>query len=298
MLNQPITFKVAAVAIFISALWGGNSPAIKVALEGLPPFALASVRFFLGTLTVLVWVLVARVPLRLNRDERKLIFTLLLVFVIQIYLLHIGTDFTLAAHSTVIMSASPLFLAVFAHYFLPNDRLSVEKVFGMTLSFVGVVLIFAEGFITSATDFLLGDGLVLLSGLLLGARQVYTKTLTQKIHPARLLFWQSGLSVPIFILLSVIFERETAMRLDVPIALAIIYQGVVIAGLGFIVWTVLLRQFNASRLGVYGFISPISGVIISYFLLGEPISSALIVGVVLVVFGIAVVNLRGALRQS
>jgi drug/metabolite transporter (DMT)-like permease len=298
MLNDRITLKAAVSAVFICAFWGGNSPAIKVALDGVPPLALAGVRFFLGALTVLVWVLVARIPLRLNRTERRLIFSLLTIFVLQIYLLHSGTKYTLAAHSGVFVSSSPFFLALFAHFFLPEDRLNIFKITGMSLSFAGVVLIFAEGFLVSATNYLLGDAMVLLSGLLLGARQIYTKTLTQSIHPARLLFWQATFGTPIFFLLSAVFERGAEVRLDAPIVAAILYQGVVVAGLGFIFWTVLMRRFNASRLGVFGFITPISGVLISYFLLGEPISNGLIAGMLLVGAGIAVVNFQRAEVQE
>ena len=293
MLNQPITAKAAIAAILICAFWGGNSPAIKIALEGMPPLALAGVRFILGALTVLVWVLVARISLKPNRKERRLIFSLLVLFVLQIYLLHSGTRFTLAAHSGVFMSTSPFFLALFAHFFLPGDRLNILKMVGMLLSFSGIVLIFAEGFLISATDYILGDALVLLSGLLLAARQIYTKMLTQSIHPARLLFWQSALSIPAFFALSAIFERGATIQLDARIISAIVYQGVVVAGVGFIFWTVLLRRFNASRLSVFAFISPISGVVISYYLLGEPISNALIMGVLLVGLGIVVVNFQG-----
>ena len=298
MLNQHITAKAAVAAILISAFWGGNSPSIKVALEGVPPLALAGIRFILGALTVLVWVIVAGVPLKPSRAEYRPLFFLTALFVLQIYLLHSGTGFTLAAHSGVFVSTGPFFLALFAHYFLPGDRLTVFKIVGMSLSFAGVVVIFAEGFLISATDYLLGDAIVLVSGLLLGARQVYTKTLTQSIHPARLLFWQATLSVPVFFALSAVFERGARIELNAKIISAIVYQGVVIAGLGFIFWTLLLRRFNASRLGVFGFIAPISGVVISYFLLGEPISNALIIGVLFVGLGIAVVSFQGAEMQS
>ena len=298
MLNHPITAKAAIAAILISAMWGGNSPTIKIALDGVPPLALAGIRFSLGALTVLVWVLVARIPLKPTSKELRLLLSLLALFVLQIYLLHSGTRFTLAAHSGVLMSTNPFFITIFAHFFVAGDRLSGFKIAGLVLSFCGIVLIFGEGFWNSATDYLFGDALVLLSGLLLGARQVYTKTLTQKIHPARLLFWQAALSVPVFFALSALFERGTAIELNTRIVSAILFQGIVVAGLGFIFWTVLLRRFNASRLGVFGFVSPISGVIISYYLLGEPISNALLFGVALVGAGIAVVNIRGADRGS
>jgi drug/metabolite transporter (DMT)-like permease len=296
MLNQNINAKAAVAAILISVMWGGNTPSIKVALEGMPPLALAGVRFILGALTVLAWILVARIQLKPSREELRLFFSLLVLFVLQIFLLHYGTRFTLAAHAGVFVSTGPFFLVIFAHFFLPGDRLNLIKIVGMSVSFAGVVLIFAEGFMVSATDFLVGDAIVLLSGVLLGARQVYTKSLTQSIHPARLLFWQATLSVPVFFLLSAIFERNATFKMDAPIAFAIFYQGVVIAGVCFIFWTVLLRRFNASRLSVFGFIAPISGVVISYYMLGEPISKALIIGVLLVGVGIVVVNLKGTVK--
>lgn len=298
MLNQPITVKAAAAAILLSALWGGNTPAIKIALEGVPPLALAGVRFIMGALTVLVWVLVARIPLKPNRKECRLLFFLLILFVLQIYTLHSGTRFTLAAHAGVFVLTAPLFLTLFAHFFLPGDRLNRFKIVGLTLSFAGIVVIFAEGFLTSATDYIIGDAIVVLSGLLLGLRQVFTKTLTQTIHPARLLFWQATLSVPVFFILSALFERGENFRVDARIILSIVYQGVVVAGLCFIFWTLLLRRFNASRLSVFGFVAPISGVVISHFMLGEPITSAFILGSALVAAGIAVVNLRGVDKQS
>ena len=293
MLNHTITVKAAIAAIILSILWGGNTPAIKIALEGVPPLALAGVRFIMGAVTVLVWVLWSRIPLKPNRQERQLLFFLLLLFVLQIYTLHAGTDFTLAAHAGVFVLTAPLFVTLLAHFFLPGDRLNPYKIAGLSLSFAGIVVIFAEGFLVSATDYLVGDAIVILSGFLLGARQVFTKTLTQSIHPARLLFWQATLSVPVFFILSLIFEDLDSIYLDTRIVLSIVYQGVIVAGLCFIFWTLLLHRYNASRLSVFGFVSPIAGVIFSHFLLGEPITNALIIGGLLVAAGIAVVNLRG-----
>ena len=293
MLNHSITAKAAVAAIILSILWGGNTPAIKIALEGVPPLALAGVRFIMGALTVLAWVLWSRIPLQPNRKERQLLFFLLILFVLQIYTLHAGTDFTLAAHAGVFVLTAPLFVTLLAHFFLPGDRLNSYKIAGLSLSFAGILVIFGEGFLTSATDYLIGDAIVILSGFLLGARQVFTKTLTQSIHPARLLFWQATLSVPIFFVLSFIFEDLDSIYLDTRIVLSIVYQGVVVAGLCFIFWTLLLHRYNASRLSVFGFVSPIAGVIISHFLLGEPITNALIIGGLLVAAGIGVVNFRG-----
>ncbi|MDP6778829.1 MAG: DMT family transporter, partial [Candidatus Latescibacteria bacterium] len=74
------------------------------------------------------------------------------------------------------------------------------------------------------------------------------------------------------------------------ITAAVLYQGLVIAGFCFIVATSLLRRYRASRLGVFGFITPVFGVLLSNLLLGEGVSAGLLVSVVLVGAGIAIVN--------
>ena len=119
MLNHPITVKAGLAAFILAALWGGNTPSIKVALEGLPPLALAGVRFILGALTVLAWVLYERIPLKPKPGEYRLLFFLTILFVLQIYFLHLGTQFTLAAHSGVFVCTAPFFISYWPTTFCP-----------------------------------------------------------------------------------------------------------------------------------------------------------------------------------
>jgi drug/metabolite transporter (DMT)-like permease len=173
---------------------------------------------------------------------------------------------------------------------MPGDRLSRLKITGMTLSFLGVVLVFAESLTRGDLGYLPGDVMVLMSGLLLGARQVYTKKLTQYIHPARLLLWQAALSLPVFILLSAFLENQIPSGIRPDIVGAIFYQGLVVAGFCFLISVSLLRRYRASRLGVFGFVTPVVGVVFSDLLLGEAISPTLLASVLLVGIGVAIVN--------
>lgn len=290
VLNERLTLSAGSLALLTAVLWGGNSVAIKVALAGMPPLALAGTRFLLGGLTVFTRAILIRIPLRLKAGERRGLFQLVCLFIAQIYLLNAGTHFTLASRSTVFISTYPFFTALFAHLFLPGDRFSRLKIIGMVLSFAGVVLIFAESLALGELGHLPGDLMVLISGLLLGARQVYTKRLTQGIHPAKLLFWQATLSLPLFALLSALLEGGTSYRFTPAVVGAILYQGLIIAGFCFLVATTLLRRYRASRLGVFGFVTPVFGVLLSNLLLGESLSPGLLASMLLVGVGIAIVN--------
>lgn len=292
VLNEPLNVKAGSLTFLTSILWGGNSISIKYALSGLPPLALAGTRFFLGGLSVLVWVKLIRVPIYLLSHERRGLLQLVFLFISQIYLLNLGTDFTLASRSTIFITTYPFFTALFAHYFIPGDRLSLLKITGMILAFSGVILIFIESFILNDFQFLSGDLMVLTSGCLLGARQVYTKRLTQNIHPGKLLLWQATLSIPVFCLLSILIERNFSYNLSIKIISAILYQGLVVAGLCFILVTFLLHRYRASRISAFGFVTPIFGVLLSYLFLGEPLSAGLLVSMLLVGLGMVIVNFK------
>ena len=290
VLNERLTPAAGCLASLTAILWGGNNIAIKFALMGFPPFALAAIRFVLGAAFILIWVYVSRVPLRMESGERQGLFLLAFLFTVQIYLMNAGIHHTLAGRSTIFISTHPFFIALFAHILLPGDRLSPLKIVGMTLSFLGVILIFAESLVMGDYQYLLGDLMVLTSGLLLGLRIVYTKRLTQGIHPGKLLLWQAALSIPAFLLLSLIFEGDYSYQLKTEVVLGILYQGLVIAGFGFMIHTILLQRYVASKLGVFHFATPLFGVVFSNILLGEAISIGLIGSMILVAAGITIVN--------
>ena len=288
--NERFTRSAATITIFTAVLWGGNSVAIKMALAGVSPLYLAGLRFLLGGLFVAGWALVTRTALKLEPGELGRILRLIVLFVSQIYLLNAGTLYTLAGRSTVLISAYPFFTALFAHLYIDGDRASRSRFIGMTLSFSAVLVVFGESFATNRLDYLLGDGLVLTSACLLGARQVYTKRLAQNIAPTKLLVWQAFLSLPIFFGASLLIEQAPRMTLTPSVTAGVFYQGVVIAGLCFLIMTGLLKKYQASRVGVFGFITPLIGVVLSSVLLNETISPALIGSVVLVGIGIVIAN--------
>ena len=62
--NEAIGLKAGTLAIVTAVLWGGNPVAIKVGLDGMPPAAMAGLRFALGALTVWVGALFAGIRLR------------------------------------------------------------------------------------------------------------------------------------------------------------------------------------------------------------------------------------------
>ena len=279
---------VVALVTLLALLWGGNSVFIKVGLRALPPFALTAVRLALGLAVIGGWALARRLPLRLQRGELLPLAALAALFLVQVAALHAGTQYTLAAHSTVMMSTYPLFTSLFAHLLIAGDRLTPRTGAGLALGFAGVVATLAPQLAAGgAAGTAFGSALVLGSALLLGLRTAVSKRMLHAVSAEKLLFWMLLLSLPAASL-SAALEREARFAFDLAGMLAIGYVGVVIAGFCFLSWTAILARYRASRLTVMFFATPLSGTFLSWWIAGDPLGPSLLVGALLVAAGIAI----------
>ena len=283
--------KIIALSLLLAFLWGGNSPSIKVGLQDFPPMALAFLRFVIGLVIVGSWSLYRRVSLGLRRGELPRLLLLTGIFILQIICLNTGTKLTTASRSTIFINVYPFFTALFAHFWIPGERLSIPKTLGIVVAFSGVFVTVAPNLGAGETS-ILGDLLVLISGCFLGLRVVVTKLLVQAIHPYRLLVWYLSLSLPCYAAMNLLLERGAPMQLTLSSAAALLYQGGVIAGYCFLAWTSILERYSASKLVVLFFATPLSGVLFSYLILGDELTISLLIGAVLVAGGIYLVNMR------
>ncbi|MCC6446224.1 MAG: DMT family transporter [Armatimonadetes bacterium] len=281
--------KTTALALSLCFLWGGLTPAVKASLEGMPPFGLAAVRFALSWALIAAWCRLSRIDLAIKGDFFRLM-ALACVFVAQIFTLNIGATLTSASHAIIFLSTYPLFVGVLAHFFLHQDRMNRHKAAGLAAAFIGVAVTFGERRQPSQAAGLTGDLLVLLSGVLLAALVIMTKRMVARYDSTSLLYWQLLLGVPLFTLGTLLTEGAFRWHFSLPVLAGLAYQGVVISGLCFVVWNRLLQKHSASRLSAFAFTNPIFGVLLSWLIRHEPLTSGLVSGVGLVAVGIYLSN--------
>ena len=105
--HRGLNLRGAALALLLSALWGGNPVAIKIGLHDAGPFALGWMRFVLGGVSILAWAwwTGALREFRIEPREWRPLAVLGLLFTVQIGLMNLGTDLTSASHSAVLLNA-------------------------------------------------------------------------------------------------------------------------------------------------------------------------------------------------
>jgi len=295
-----VPLPVLALLLLLSLGWAGQPVSMKLSFTHVPPMATAGLRFAIGLLLIGGCALAQGIPLAAPRREWRRLLAMGALFCVQICLLYLGGNLTTAGYQSLLINTHPLFVPLLAHRFLKGDRLTRTKVAGSGVAFLGFVVamggVGALGAEPPPPTMLAGNLLLLGSAVLLAAKAVYTAALVRDIEPYRVLFWQMVLAVPIFLALSPLIDGPQPWRWSPVAALAIAYQGVVVAGFCFVVWTYLLRRYAPSRLAVVMFATPVFGVALGAGLLGERVTPGLVIGGVLVLAGIALVNRESWLR--
>ncbi len=282
----PLTPGSGAFAALLAALWGGNPVAIKVGLDDAPPLRLGWMRIAIGGVVVLAWALASRQSLRVLRSEWLPLAALGLLFSTQLAFMNIGQDRTTVGHAAVITATFPLWTGLFAHFIVPGDRYTTMRVAGTVVAYLGVVVVLSGGLDGGNVEgvTIAGDLLTLVSAMLLGARQVYLSQGSQVIAIHKLLLAQSVIGVASFLIASALFEDE-AYHMSSRLAVALFYQGAVIAGFGFLgnVW--LLQRYLPSRVSAVQLTTPVWGVLLGALILDEAIGLELVLGGALVIVG-------------
>jgi drug/metabolite transporter (DMT)-like permease len=303
--RQPVGPSSATLAILTSFLWGGTPVAIKYSQDVLPPIGVAAARFLLAAGFMVVWCMVQRVGLGLERGQRRPALICGLLLYVQISLFHLGLHSSSPSHGSLLINTFVLWVAAFEHFITRTDRLNTRRLFGLIAAASGVVLVL----VTSGSNpqgaaagldqpSMTGDLLLIGSGFLLGVKIIYTKQAVRVVPPARLILWHDLVGVALFTATSLFLEADQVDldRFQMAAGLGLLYQGLVVAGFCFAVQCQLLKRHPAARLSVFAFSTPVFGVLIAWAFREAAPSPWLLVAGALVATGIAMVNWKTGSR--
>ena len=280
-----------ALTLLASLIWGGNTIAVKASLQDLPPFRLAWLRFIVAGLTILVWAWLTKASLRVRREEQGILFVIGVIFVVQIGLFHIGINLTTAGHTGVLLNVYPMHLILLSHFFVPGDRLTGRKLLAVLSAYAGVVLVFIPQFRGGAGS-LRGDLIVSGSAILLGIRTILLTRAVQRVSQIKVLLDQVVMGIPVFFLLDLMLEQHIPTGYTPRMALAVLYQGVLVSGFNFMINLWLLKHYRPSTLAPFFLTTPLFSVLLSWWILDEPLTAYLLAGAFLVAVGIGLATLR------
>lgn len=287
---RPLDAAGMALTVLLCLIWGFNQVAIKLAIAEMPPLLQCTIRTALGTLIVLAWMRMRGLPIFARDGTLVPGLVAGALFGLEFLLIYRGLLYTTASRAVLFIYLAPFFVVLGARIVLPADRFGAMQWAGLLLSFAGMVLAFGVPAPAADPHQLLGDLMMVAAAIAWAATTLTIKaSALARVSPEKTLLYQIALCIPIVGLGAVAFgERIAAMPSAVALG-SLGYQTLVV-GVSFIAWFGLIQRFSASRLSAFTFLTPLFGVAAGHLVLGEPLTPAFALAVVLVAAGLILVN--------
>ncbi len=283
-----------AVFLAIALIGGGNAVGVVIAVQELPPFWAAAMRFLAAGVIFAIAMALCRIPIpRGGALTGGLLYGLLGFFGAFAFLFW-GLQETPAGTSQTIVALVPLLVLLFAiaHGI---ERFSVRALVGSLVAFAGLVFVIADRI---ETDVPLLSLLAVLGGAILLAESGIVLKLTPRSHPlaTNAVAMLAG-GAALLLLSATIGERWfLPTQSDTWAAMVFLVFGGSVAVFGLFVF--LMGRWTASAVSYSLLLQPLATFVYSAILTGEPITPALFVGAAIILLGVYIGAFSGARRAA
>ncbi|NWE78235.1 DMT family transporter [Pseudomonas yamanorum] len=285
--------KLAAVTM----IWGGTFVAGRYLAAGLDPLLAATVRFVLASLALLVFLGVARIRLVRPTIVQWVQLSVLGFFGIFFYNLcfFYGLHYINASRASLIVALNPAVIGL-ASWLLFKERLGPLKLLGIALCLGGAGLVIVSRnpqLLQGAADAWIGDLLIFGCVVGWGVYSLFSRGLNQHLGPLQTVTWSILLGTLMLTITTLATGRLTVAALsaiDLPQLTSLLYLGVLGSALAYIGYYDGLRRIGATRAGVFIALNPLTAVICGALLLGEQLTTPMLMGAAVILLGIYLCN--------
>lgn len=283
--------KALLVWSILAVIWGSTWIFIKLGLRDLPPLTFAGLRFLLAAVVLwgVVWIRRAKLPAQPGQ-WRALIWTGLIAISLNYGLVFWGEHRITSGLAAVLQSTIPVFGLFLAHYFLPTERITMRKLGGVALGVVGVAIIFYDQMTIEGRAGLDGSLALLCSSACVAYANVLVKARLHHVDPAALAASQMLFGFVPLLLLGIWWEGNPLMlRWSAVSILSLLYLALVGSALAFLLYYWLITQIEVTKTLLISLVTPVVALFIGSVTIGEQVTTAILLGSLAILGGIALI---------
>jgi len=275
--------------VLLSAIWGMQQVAVKVASAGVSPILQVGLRSGAAALLVLAWARWQGIFLFARDGSLRPGLLAGLLFGLEFVFVFVGVELTTVSRMVVFLYTAPCFTVLGLHLFVPGEHMDRAQGAGVLLAFAGLVLAFID---KASGGSVLGDAFGVLAALFWAATTVLIRaTSLARVTATKVLLYQLVVSAAVAVPLSWLVGERGIGVLAAPTLWAMAFQIVIVAAFSYLTWFWLLTRYLAGRLLVFSFLTPLFGVWFGMLLMGDQPSLRFFAAAAMVVGGIVLVNL-------
>lgn len=268
-------------------LWSVSWPIYKLALEFTPPLLFAGLRCLLGGLLLSAVIWKTRSRIQWGKNWKIYLITGTLNIALFFGLQTEGLRLVPSGLFSVIVYFQPILVGLFAWLWL-GELMTITKVTGLILGFLGVISVSAEGF--SGNVSILGIILGILSALSWAFGTVYTKKNAHSVDSLWMVAFQCLVGGSALMIAGLTTEKWTSIVWNETFLWGLSFGTIFGVATSWILYVNLVKMGDASVVSTFTFLVPMLAVVIGTLFLNEPFTKFLFLGIVLIVASICLVN--------
>lgn len=282
------------LAVIATVIWAGNFIVARALNQDILPFGLAFWRWAIAVATL------APFALRSTVEDWKLVqkylpyLTVSALLGVTVFntLIYIAGHTTQALNMALISTSSPIFIVLMSRLFY-GETISLTRAAGMMVVVSGVLMLIAGGSLERllSMSFAIGDLYMLLAAIVFAGYTMLVKRKPPNLRMTTFTLCTFSLGLlflsPFYALESLIYHPVV---FNVPIALALLYVGVLSSVVAFLAWNGAIALIGPSRTGLIYYLIPVFSGIAAWLFLGEAISLVHIFSTLAIICGIIMTN--------
>jgi drug/metabolite transporter (DMT)-like permease len=278
---------IYTIAILSMVLWGMSFVWSTIVFRYYQPITTVFLRLVISSLLLFTGILLFSKIEKIQKKDWKIFFASaglnpFLYFLGESY----GLKMSSSTISAVFIATIPLFTPIVA-YFTLKERLSKLNVIGMITSFSGIILMIVNRNL-SLNASPLGFGLLLFAVAAAVSYSFFLKKLSTRYSAFTIIAVQNLIGafyfLPFFIFLE--WDLFIAVRPDFSLVSSLLALAVFCSTIAYVFFTISTREIGVNRTSMFSNLIPVFTGIFSYFILGELFSYQKIFGMVVVIIGL------------
>ena len=273
-----------------TSIWGAMYVVSKAVMAVIPPFSLLTSRLILGALSLLI---IAFMQKRLKVSKRNFwrIFGVGFIgYGISLGFQFVGTDLSTAANGSLVTSATPAFVLIFAALIL-REKITSKRLIALIISSLGVLAVIDPRSAQLDSNLFLGNMSLVAAALTWALYSVLIRKVTRGVDvlTVSLIAFVGGLPTSIA---AGAYELSTQGlgEISIGVIAGVLFIGVISTGLAMYLWNTAFALLDASLASLTFFAQPVVGTILGAIFLGEVITPLFLFGGLLIGIGLVIAS--------
>jgi drug/metabolite transporter (DMT)-like permease len=287
--SLPIYLQLAAGM----AIFGSGTPTSKLVTDAFPTFVASGLRMVVATLILLPFLFQKRHEIKKIKQKDWIIVLLIAIigmFAFSVFMLY-GMKQISGVVGSIVMSTTPVVTAVGSFFFL-HERLGWKKSAAIALAVFGVLILNLGSQQSSDSGGNMLLGMLLIFGAVCSEAS-YTllgKVASEDVNPVTIAGLAAGIAVILFLPFA-IYQMSSFDWTQATLTswIALVWWGAGVLSLGSVLWYRGVAKAPGSTAAGFMGVMPVSALILSYVLLGEPFRWIHLVGFTAVFAGVLLI---------